>query len=197
MAKSGHSGQSGQIGDSAQRILDVAERLVQTRGFNGFSYADIAEALEVTKASLHYHFPSKADLGRRLIERYEQTFLAVLKGIDATGAAPREKLKRYARIYADVLRDNRMCLCGMLASDYATLPKAMKEDVKHFFDENEQWLVAVLERGRKSGALEFKGSPLDLARVIVGSLEGAMMLARSYGEPARFDTAAERLIASL
>ena len=200
MAKSsysGHSGQSGQIGDSAQRILDVAERLVQTRGFNGFSYADIAEALDVTKASLHYHFPSKADLGRRLIERYEQTFLAVLKGIDATGAAPREKLKRYARIYADVLRDNRMCLCGMLASDYATLPKAMKEDVRHFFDENEHWLVAVLEQGRKSGALEFKGSPLDLARVIVGSLEGAMMLARSYGEPARFDTAAERLIASL
>ena len=195
MAKSGHSGQNG--GDSAQRILDVAERLVQTRGFNGFSYADIAEALDVTKASLHYHFPSKADLGRRLIERYEQTFLAVLKGIDATGSAPREKLKRYARIYADVLRDNRMCLCGMLASDYATLPKAMKENVKHFFDENEQWLVAVLEQGRKSGALDFKGSPLDLARVIVGSLEGAMMLARSYGEPARFDTAAERLIASL
>ena len=194
MAKSAHSGQSG---DSAQRILDVAERLLQTRGFNGFSYADIAEALEVTKASLHYHFPSKADLGRRLIERYEQTFLAVLKGIDATGAAPREKLKRYARIYAGVLRDNRMCLCGMLASDYATLPKAMKEDVRHFFDENEHWLVAVLEQGRKSGALEFKGSPLDLARVIVGSLEGAMMLARSYGEPARFDTAAERLIASL
>ena len=195
MAKSGHSGRNG--GDSAQRILDVAERLVQTRGFNGFSYADIAEALDVTKASLHYHFPSKADLGRRLIERYEHTFLEVLKGIDATAAAPREKLKRYARIYADVLRDNRMCLCGMLASDYATLPKAMKEDVRHFFDENEQWLVAVLEQGRKSGALEFKGSALDLARVIVGSLEGAMMLARSYGEPARFDTAAERLIASL
>ena len=188
---------AGQNGDSAQRILDVAERLVQTRGFNGFSYADIAEALDLTKASLHYHFPSKADLGRRLIERYEHAFLEVLKGIDATAAAPREKLKRYARIYADVLRDNRMCLCGMLASDYATLPKAMKEYVKHFFDENEQWLVAVLEQGRKSGALEFKGSPLDLARVVVGSLEGAMMLARSYGEPARFDTAAERLIASL
>jgi TetR/AcrR family transcriptional repressor of nem operon len=195
VAKSGHSGQNG--GDSAQRILDVAERLVQTRGFNGFSYADIAEALDVTKASLHYHFPSKADLGRRLIERYEQTFLAVLKGIDATGAAPREKLKRYARIYADVLRDNRMCLCGMLASDYATLPKAMKEEVRHFFDENEQWLTAVLERGRKAGSLGFKGPALEAARVLVGSLEGAMMLARSYGDASRFDTAAERLIASL
>ena len=188
---------AGQNIDSAQRILDVAERLVQTRGFNGFSYADIAEALDVTKASLHYHFPSKADLGRRLIERYEQTFLAVLKGIDATGATPRDKLKRYARIYADVLRDNRMCLCGMLASDYATLPKAMKEEVRHFFDANEQWLVGVLEQGRKGGALVYKGTALELARVIVGSLEGAMMLARSYGEPARFETTAERLIASL
>jgi len=183
--------------DTSQRILDVAERLVQTRGFNGFSYADIAEALEVTKASLHYHFPTKGDLGKRLIERYEESFLAALKGIDSAGAGARDKLKRYIRIYADVLRDNRMCLCGMLASDYATLPKPMKEEVKHFFDENEQWLAAVLDAGRKAGKLEFKGSALELARAMVGSLEGAMMLARSYGEVSRFDTAAERLIAAL
>ena len=183
--------------DTAQRILDIAERLVQTRGFNGFSYADIAETLEVTKASLHYHFPSKADLGKRLIERYEESFLATLKSIDASGASPRDKLKRYARIYADVLRDNRMCLCGMLASDYATLPKAMKDEVRHFFDENEQWLATVLEQGRKAGSLEFKGAARELARSIVGSLEGAMMLARSYGDAARFDSAAERLIAAL
>jgi len=183
--------------DTSQRILDVAERLVQTRGFNGFSYADIAEALEVTKASLHYHFPTKGDLGKRLIERYEESFLAALKSIDSTGAGARDKLKRYIRIYADVLRDNRMCLCGMLASDYATLPKPMKEEVKHFFDENEQWLAAVLDAGRKAGKLEFKGSALELARAMVGSLEGAMMLARSYGEVSRFDTAAERLVAAL
>ena len=180
-----------------QRILDIAERLVQTRGFNGFSYADIAEALEVTKASLHYHFPSKAELGKRLIERYEETFLAALRGIDAAAGSPREKLKRYARIYADVLRDKRMCLCGMLASDYATLPKPMQDEVRHFFDQNEQWLAALLEQGRKSGSLEFKGSARELAGSIVGSLEGAMMLPRSYGDAARFDSAAERLIASL
>jgi TetR/AcrR family transcriptional repressor of nem operon len=183
--------------DTSQRILDVAERLVQTRGFNGFSYADIAEALDVTKASLHYHFPTKGDLGKRLIERYEESFLAALKGIDSAGAGARDKLKRYIRIYADVLRDNRMCLCGMLASDYATLPKPMKEEVKHFFDENEQWLGAVLDAGRKAGNLEFKGSALELARAMVGSLEGAMMLARSYGEVSRFDAAAERLVAAL
>jgi TetR/AcrR family transcriptional repressor of nem operon len=183
--------------DTDRRALDVAERLVQTRGFNGFSYADIAEALGVTKASLHYHFPSKADLGQRLIERYEAAFLETLARIDEAQQGAAQKLRRYASIYAEVLRANRMCLCGMLASDYATLPKPMRERVRHFFDENERWLARVLEEGRKAGQLAFKGRPVELARMMVASLEGAMMLARSYAEPPRFDAAAERVIADL
>ena len=56
--------------DTASRILDVAERLVQLSGFNGFSYADVAAELRITKASLHYHFAGKAELGEALIARY-------------------------------------------------------------------------------------------------------------------------------
>ena len=183
--------------DTSQRILDVAERLVQTRGFNAFSYADIAAALGLTKASLHYHFPTKAALGERLIERYEQRFLDALAAIDRSGVDAREKLRRYAAIYADVLRANRMCLCGMLASDYATLAKPIKDRVKHFFDHNENWLVGVLEAGRSSGTLRFTGSPDVVASAIIGALEGAMMLARSYGELGRFEAVADRLVAEL
>jgi TetR/AcrR family transcriptional repressor of nem operon len=183
--------------DTAQRVLDVAERLVQTRGFNGFSYADIAAALGITKASLHYHFPTKADLGRRLIERYEHRFLEALAAIDRSGADAREKLRRYAAIYVDVLRANRMCLCGMLASDYATLAKPVKDGVKHFFERNEEWLVAVLDAGRKAGTLRFAGEPAVVAQALVGSLEGAMLLARSYGDVGRFEAVADRLIAEL
>src|SRR5580658_4543328 len=130
--------------DTSQRILDIAERLLQTRGYNAFSYADIAHALHVTKASLHYHFPTKAELGRRLIERYEQSFLQALDVIDQTSADADERLRRYVEIYVGVLRNDRMCLCGMLAAEYVTLPKPMKVELKHFFDENERWLVAVL-----------------------------------------------------
>ncbi len=183
--------------DTSQRILDIAERLAQTRGFNGFSYADIAAALAVTKASLHYHFPSKAELGTRLIARYERGFLDALAEIDRTSDNARDKLARYAKIYADVLRNNRMCLCGMLAAEYTTLPKPMKDEMRHFFDENERWLVTVLEEGRRTGALKFSGESIDVARALVGSLEGAMMLARSYGEVARFEAVADRLLAEL
>ena len=180
--------------DTSQRILDIAERLVQTRGFNGFSYADIAEAMKVTKASLHYHFRSKAELGARLIERYEKNFLAALAAIDEQTDDAGEKLRRYAAIYTSVVRANRMCLCGMLAAEYGTLPEAMRDDMRHFFDENERWLVAVLKQGKKAKQLAFKGSPSDAAQALVGSLEGAMMIARSYGDPKRFEAVAERLL---
>src|SRR5256885_8024974 len=123
-------------GDTASRILDIAERLVQSRGFNGFSYADIASELKISKASLHYHFPSKAELGEALIGRYAARFADALASIDGRGDGAAAKLEAYARIYADVLRDRRMCLCGMLAADYETLPKPMQDAVIGFFDSN-------------------------------------------------------------
>lgn len=183
--------------DTAERILDVAERLVQTQGFNGFSYADISAELSITKASLHYHFPTKAELGRSLIERYRERFLQALGEIDRNGAGTRQKLRLYVQLYAEVLRRNRMCLCGMLASDFHTLPKAMKESVKGFFDANEAWLAGVLQEGRREKRLRSDRSAQEAARLLVGSLEGAMLLARSYGDVARFESAAERLLADL
>lgn len=180
-----------------QRILDIAERLVQTRGFNGFSYADVAVALGITKASLHYHFPTKADLGRRLIERYEQRFLDALDTIDRGDVDARAKLRRYAAIYAEVLRSKRMCLCGMLASDYATLARPVQEGVRRFFDRNEEWLAEVLEAGRTAGTLRFNGPAPVAAQTLISALEGALMLARSYGDPQRFQAVAEGLIDAL
>src|ERR1051326_5309076 len=88
---------------TADRILDVAERLVQTRGFNGFSYADIAVEVGITKASLHYHFPTKADLGRALVLRYTAAFQAALADIRATDGNAFAQLERYIQVYRQVL----------------------------------------------------------------------------------------------
>jgi TetR/AcrR family transcriptional repressor of nem operon len=183
-------------GDTATRILDSAESLVQNRGFNGFSYADVAGELSLTTASLHYHFPGKAELGRALITRYTQRFNAALAAIDERAGDAPGKLRAYARLYADVLRERRMCLCGMLAAEYQTLPSPMREAVIGFFDENEAWVEGVLVQGRDDGTLTFEGSPREAARLIVSALEGAMLVARPYGDVERFETAAGRLLAA-
>lgn len=183
--------------DTASRILDISERLVQSRGFNGFSYADVASELGITKASLHYHFAGKAELGEALIGRYAARFADALRAIDARDPDAPARLDAYAGIYAGVLRDRRMCLCGMLAADYDTLPKPMRDAVLRFFDENEAWLTGVLEQGEEEGALRLDGSASEVAQAIVSGLEGALLIARPYGDVARFQAAASRLLASL
>jgi TetR/AcrR family transcriptional repressor of nem operon len=183
--------------DTAGRILDSAERLVQSRGFNGFSYADVAAELGITKASLHYHFAGKAELGQALVERYAARFADALEEIDTAGGVAPAKLDAYTRIYADVLRQKRMCLCGMLAADYDTLPEPMRHAVLRFFDDNESWLTKVFEQGRSEGSLDLDGPPREPAQALVSGLEGAMLVARPYGDVGRFESAATRLLASL
>jgi len=184
--------------DTADRILDVAERLLQVRGFNGFSYADIASELHVRNASIHYHFPTKSDLGTRLIARYQAAFRDRLDAIERGRGDARWKLRQYTRLYAKVLKDrNRMCLCGMLASDFQTLPRPVREGVRAFFDENEAWLARVLEQGRTDQVLRFDGPAHLAARLVLSSLEGAMLVARSYDDVARFESVAQRVVADL
>jgi TetR/AcrR family transcriptional repressor of nem operon len=186
-----------QRGTTADRILDSAERLVQLRGFNGFSYADVAAELQVTKASLHYHFPSKNELGEALIARYHARFAAALADIEAAPSNSARKLAAYSDLYAGVLEGERMCLCGMLAAEYRTLPDPMRNAVVGFFNENEHWLARLLQRGKQTGELHFDGSARETARALLSGLEGALLTSRPYPDPARFQRTARRLIATL
>jgi hypothetical protein len=84
-----------------------------------------------------------------------------------------------------------------LAADYETLSAGMQVAVADFFDKNEAWLADVLRHGRDDGTFRFAGSPLDEARSIVSGLEGAMLIARSFGDSKRFQSAARHLLATL
>ena len=184
-------------GDTAAQILDVAERLVQVRGFNGFSYADVAAELKITKAALHYHFAGKAELGEALVTRYATRFAEALAAVEARTAEAAARLDAYADLYLDVLRGHRMCLCGMMAAEYTTLPLPMQDGVVRFFEENERWVARVLEQGHREGTLAFNGPPEEMARMIVSGLEGAMLVARPFDDIARFQQSADNLLSGL
>ena len=183
--------------DTRTAILDIAERLVQARGFNGFSYADIAAELGISKAALHCHFAGKAELGETLISRYAARFAEALAGIDTGQASAFERLTAYTELYLDVLKAQRMCLCGMLAAEYQTLPEAMRRTVVAFFDVNQEWLTRLLEEGRAQRTIRFAGQAKDAAQMIVGTLEGAMLVARPYADTARFQAATTQLLSEL
>ena len=110
----------------AETILEVAERLARSEGYNGFSFRQIAAEVGVKSASVHYHFPTKADLGVAVARRYADRFMAALGDPEDSTHSAAGLLARYVDEYRQALLDDGlMCLCGLLAAEVASLPEAV------------------------------------------------------------------------
>ncbi|HEY9095713.1 MAG TPA: TetR/AcrR family transcriptional regulator [Hydrogenophaga sp.] len=180
-----------------EQILRSAQRLVQQRGFNGFSYADVASEVGIRKASLHHHFPSKTDLGLALIEAYSAQFDNERARISASPMKADMQLRAYVAIYRTSLDADRVCLGGMLASESLTLDPAMLPGLKRFFARNTEWLTEILATGVSQQVFALNGSASDHARMLVAALQGALMIAHATGDHDAFDRTSALLLAAL
>lgn len=179
-----------------ERILESAQKLLQQRGFNGFSYADIADEVGIRKASLHHYFPSKIDLGLELIQTYSIQFDTELSRIGGSFLPADAKLREYVDLYRGSLKANRMCLCGMLASEVLTLDAIMIPKLKRFFIHNTEWLTEIFAIGKSDRLFTYNGSAADNARIFLSTLQGALLIARSTGDHEVFDQTTSLLIES-
>ena len=182
----------------ATQILDAAQGMIQTRGYNGFSYADVSAEVGLRKASIHYHYPSKTDLCLALVSRYREDAGRKRAWIDGYAEGADHKLVLYAHIKRDMLRDGgRLCLCGALALDLLTLPETVHLEVRAYFAESEAWLAGVLSEGRAAGVLHFEGSVETQAQAFQSALAGAMLMARAHQDVTRYCTAVHQYLAQL
>jgi TetR/AcrR family transcriptional regulator, transcriptional repressor for nem operon len=173
-------------------ILDAAQRMTQAVGYNGVSFRDLAAAVGIKSASVHYHFPTKGQLGAAVARRYTDKLLAHLDEIDAGSPDPKAAMAAYvASIRATLAQDGRMCLCGMLAAETDAIPEEVRVEVRRFVDLNIRWLAGVLERA--TGASAASPDVWEQARAIFAALEGAMLVARGMSDPDSFDAMAAQL----
>ena len=116
--------------DTATAILQTAQRITQAVGYNGLSFRDVASAIGIKSASVHYHFPTKAMLAAAVAQRYTDTLLVRLREVDALGLDPNDALKAYiAGVRWTLEQDGRMCLCGMLAAETDAIPPEVRAEV--------------------------------------------------------------------
>src|SRR4051812_31056953 len=175
-------------------ILDVAQDLLQTRGYNAISYQDIADRIGIRKASIHHHFRSKSDLAQALVQRYRRRWGDFLNEVDASGADPWSRLERYlAPFKATAASGDRACLCGVLGAEFASLTAPAQEEVRGFFQDNEAWLARLLSDGIRAGAFRLSGDPASEAGVVFACLEGTLFVARACGDPGRFGAVVRQL----
>jgi TetR/AcrR family transcriptional repressor of nem operon len=178
-------------------LLDAAEALVRSRGYAAFSYADIAGTVGISKPSIHHHFPTKEDLGVALVASYTDRFDARLAAILEASSAGPARLRAYADLYLEGLRDERACLCAMLASDHAAVPERVRIGVAAFMERNVRWLARVVADGQGQGEFATALAPRTEAETLYAALMGAMFAARSLGRLDAFQAVAARSIERL
>jgi TetR/AcrR family transcriptional repressor of nem operon len=173
--------------DTRETIMALARATVQAHGYGGLSFRELAKAVGVKSASIHYHFPTKGDLGAALARRYREEAAATLDGFSAGDPDPARCLAYYVATFRRALEnENRMCMCGFMAAEYDALPDAVRVEVQAFADVNVAWLAKVLaDKDRDPAAIQRQ------ALAIFAAVGGAQLAARSRGDIALYDTIIE------
>lgn len=166
--------------ETKHKIVEVGDTFIRTKGFNAFSYKDIATPLHIKNAAIHYHFPSKADLGVEIIQDTIQK-ISVQKQ-QWQNLPEDEQLKNFADTYNKNNEAGLICLMGSLAPDFETLPENMQKKLQEMGHEILDWLTVCLENGRAKGIFNFTGEPYDKALAVVSSLLSSLLLARVLGK---------------
>ena len=168
----------------ADEILEVGQELIQTVGYDGFSYRDIADRVGIKSASVHYYFPAKTDLAEAVAKQYRIEFAETVREISANTPGALERLKEFAGIFQDTLENlDRVCLCGMLASESSSVPGKVSAQTRMFFSEQQDWISQTIAEGVDDGTISATTQPNEFAKTFLSALEGAMMLARSMEQP--------------
>jgi TetR/AcrR family transcriptional repressor of nem operon len=173
------------MSDTRETIMTVARRMAQAHGYGGLSFRELASAIGIKSASIHYHFPTKGDLGAALARRYTEDARARLDAIAQETGDLGIRLRRYAGIFRVALANgNRMCLCGFMAAEHDDLPDAVKAQVQAFADVNIDWLSRILAEAELGATPRAKARR---ARAIFAAISGAQLIARSRDDIALYD----------
>lgn len=171
-----------------QKLIDSARQLIQMRGYNGFSYADVAELVQVRKASIHHHFPAKADLARAVVDQSRTQIEEHARALADAGVDPQQQLLMYTGYWEKCIADASapFCVAGMLAAELPSLPIDLADAVRAHFHALTGWLESVFSTGAKLGVFPLRDSSRREAEAFVATVYGAMLLARAYATPRTF-----------
>ena len=184
---------------TADDILACARSLIVAGGYNGFSYADIAEVVGIRKPSIHHHFPSKLDLVKTLVIRYREAAEEGIVNLERAVPGPLDQLRAYIGYWKTCIGDASapFCVCALLANELPVLPEEIALEIRAYFRFLSGWLTAVLERAAALGVVALTDTPRVEAEAFMATVHGAMLSARAYGDTAIFGTIMDPQLARL
>ena len=177
-----------QYSPKAQEIIQRTNELLASGGYNSFSYADLAELVGVRKASIHHHFPTKADLVKATVSLHRAAVRRGLQSLDDLTDDPLERLIAYCRFWAECIEGSNppICICALLAAELPAIPAEVADEVKGHFKDLHSWITATMEEGKSKGRMQLADVPSAEAALLMASIHGAMLAARAAGNALLF-----------
>ncbi len=181
--------------DTRTALLDCAETACRSRGYDAFSYADLATQVGIRKASIHHHFPTKADLALAVIARYSDVFFETLDSISAQNQGAANQLRAYHHIYREALvGGEQLCLCVAFSAGRDSLAPPILAKLNTFNERSVEWLTNVFTRAASDGSVIGLRQPDSEARAILALMLGAQLTARAAVDVSLFDQATQTFL---
>lgn len=173
-----------------EAIMDAAKLVVQREGYNALSFRELAKDIGIKNASVHYHFPTKGDLGQALAKRYTEEAKSFLEELSLKTEDGPRTMRAYVEAFRTALKnDNRMCLCGIMLAERDALPEAVLTEVERFRTVNVDWLREFISVHRPAAP---DAEVEDDAVAIFSAIEGAQLVSRGSASIDMFNRTMER-----
>ncbi|MCI1032118.1 MULTISPECIES: TetR/AcrR family transcriptional regulator [Raoultella] len=180
----------------ANEIISYTRQLLTSGGYQSFSFADISAKVNIRKASIHHHFPSKAELVKVVVTEYREEARAGMQAMSQQMNDPLAELQAYVDYWTTCIREGSspFCICAMLAVELPTLPAEVAREVSGHFADLTEWLATLLRRGESEKRLRLPVSPADEASLLMATVHGAMLSARAFNDADIFRRIVQPLI---
>ncbi len=161
-----------------EKIIELGENLIRTKGYNAFSYQDISSELGIKNAAIHYYFPSKENLGTSIVKTNIQRFEEMTGNMQSRGFDEWHQLETFIKIYTKSHREQKRCIVGSLGPDINSLSAQTVAELKRMSEIILKWLTDTLASGRQKGLFAFSEEPEIKALLMLSSLVASLQLAR-------------------
>ena len=169
------------VATTREALLDAAAALLQDVGWASFSFRDLAERVGIRAPSIHYHFPTKADLGIALVGRMREQRHEHEAELTHRFPNPRDRLLALGKLIEDeICRGQKSCPIYAFQAEFSILPPAVQKLVRAWIDDCVAGLARWLEEGRQRGVLSFSGPAAQQALVVWAVLQQGTQLHRTH-----------------
>lgn len=165
----------GTAGNTNKLLMEAALRVFTEKGFAGASTREIVEICGVTKPTLYYHFGSKDNLYRSILEKIFKRFNREIARIAAEELPPQTKLLKVVRFYLDHCHESPREVKLILMVIYRSDPSLPDVDIGTIGRPIVESIAGIIRDGGEAGIYK-EGAPLQLSLQLIGMIHIQILL---------------------